>query len=273
MQRTELLVKGLSFLSVTVAMESRDVSLRGYCVCVSWTRNQYSWFHRLFYSQGSFEPKCLSFLCNDTSQHTITHNKWKTKRETNKLAAHFFVVFHLQIKIVWCRFYLFYSLQKVEVKCITAQTQAILLPPQRKHYILSWFVLFLIFLSTYRDMDLSLGISSSNASPLMKDILSDMQERLSRSQSCFSITLAGKQKQENISLPKFISALLFIMTTTNLLHECDYNSCFTQHSTDTFWTEMKMKSLGDLKIKIKPLLCWLSICSNYCIEEHATKKE
>lgn len=66
-------------LSVTVVMESRDTdgTLPCYCVCVPRTRNRYSWFQRLFYSQGSSQLKCLSVLFNDTLQ-TITHRERRT---------------------------------------------------------------------------------------------------------------------------------------------------------------------------------------------------
>lgn len=67
-------------LSVTVAMDCRDKdgTLPCYCVCVPGTRNRYSWFQRLFYSQGSSRLKCLSVLFNDTSLQTITHREQGT---------------------------------------------------------------------------------------------------------------------------------------------------------------------------------------------------
>lgn len=67
-------------LSVTVAMESQDKdgSLPCFCVCVPRTRNRYSWFQKLFYSQGTSQLKCLSVLFNDTSLQTITHRERRT---------------------------------------------------------------------------------------------------------------------------------------------------------------------------------------------------
>lgn len=63
--------------------------------------------------------------------------------------------------------------------------------------------------------------------------------------------------------PKLISAMLFIITTTNILHLCDHNSPLSeqQHNSDAFWSEMKTKSLGDSK---KPLgHCWSSVWKEY----------
>lgn len=70
-------------LSVAVAMKSGDNggTLPCYCGCVPRTRNQYSWFQRLFYSQGSSQLKCLFYsmtlLCKPlpTGSREQTWNK------------------------------------------------------------------------------------------------------------------------------------------------------------------------------------------------------
>lgn len=108
MYRTDLLAKA-PLLSVTALMESQDKdgTLARCCVCVPGTRNRYSWFHRLFYSRGSSQLKCLSLLFNDTSRQTVTHGGAENKRETNKLAVEpSRCCLRFQMKPAWCGIFL-----------------------------------------------------------------------------------------------------------------------------------------------------------------------
>jgi len=144
-------------LSHTVAMESRDRddTLPCYCVCVPRTRNRYSWFQRLFYSQGSSELKCLSVLFNDTSLQTITHREQRTNVKQINLQpiSALFALADGNWRL-WK-----FSLHMVKAKSITAKIQAIILQPPRKYYISGLLVLSLIFLSSHchRDTEASVG--------------------------------------------------------------------------------------------------------------------
>lgn len=163
MYRTDLLAKR-PLLSVTALMESQDKdgTLARCSVCVPATRNRYSWFHGLFYSQGSSQLKCLSLLFNDTSRQTITHRGvGGNKRETNKLAVVALFVLPDETCMVWN-----FPLVRVKAKSITAKIRGIILQPWRKYYFFGWLVLSLIFLSThhYRDME-ALGTRASHCLP------------------------------------------------------------------------------------------------------------
>lgn len=93
----------------------------------------------------------------------------------------------------------------------------------------------------------------------------------------FCITCTAKQKQENISPPpKLISALLFIITTTNILHLCDHNSLLSEHNTTLMsfcllvWNENKISWWFQETFRV---LFYSPLCSKYCIEEHYPEKK
>lgn len=159
-----------------------------------------------------------------------------------------------------------FSLHSVKAKSITAKIHAIILQPRRKYYFSGWLVLSLIFLSTHhhRDMEASMGTCAFHCPyPDERGFPVWYAVKVIWIAVMFLYNMHCQAKTRKHFPPrKLISALLFIITTTNILHLCDHNSLSGSKTQLLFllvWNESRISWW--LQESFRVLL-------KYCIEEH-----